>query len=144
MVEVKFYDNVDDALLKFAVIIAKTNGRWVFCKHRERDTYEVPGGHREKGKDILTTARRELREETGAVEFTIKPICAYSVKGKTRINVSDDDESFGMLFFADIASFGEIHSEMEKILITDDLVDNWIYPLIYPKLLEEARNRGYL
>ena len=144
MVEVKFYDNVDDALLRFAVIISKTNGKWVFCKHRERDTYEAPGGHREKGEDILTTARRELREETGAVDFTIKPICAYSVKGKTRINESDDDESFGMLFLADIASFEEIHSEMEKILITDDLVDNWTYPLIYPKLLEEARNRGYL
>lgn len=144
MVEVKFYDNVDDALLMFAVIISKTNGKWVFCKHRERDTYEVPGGHRENGEDILTTAKRELREETGAVDFTIKPICAYSVKGKTRINVSDDDESFGMLFLADIVSFEEIHSEMEKILITDDLVDNWTYPLIQPKLLEEARNRGYL
>lgn len=46
MVEVNFYDNVDDELLKFAVIIAKTNGKWVFCKHKERETYEVPGGHR--------------------------------------------------------------------------------------------------
>lgn len=144
MVEVEFYDNVDDALLKFAVIIAKTNGKWVFCKHRERNTYEVPGGHRENGEDILTTARRELREETGAVDFTIKPICVYSVKGKTRINESDDDESFGMLFLADIVSFEEIHSEIERILITDELVDNWTYPLIQPKLLEEARNRGYL
>lgn len=144
MVEVKFYDNVDDKLLKFAVIISKTNGKWVFCKHRERDTYEVPGGHRENGQDILTTARRELREETGAVDFTIKPICVYSVKGKTRINESDDDESFGMLFLADIVSFEEIHSEIERILITEDMVDNWTYPLIQPKLLEEAGNRGYL
>ena len=31
MVEVKFYDEVDDSLLKFAVIIAKTNNKWVFC-----------------------------------------------------------------------------------------------------------------
>ena len=44
MLEVKFYDQVDDSVLKFAVIIAKTNGQWVFCKHRERDTYEIPGG----------------------------------------------------------------------------------------------------
>lgn len=43
MLEVKFYDQVDDSVLKFAVIIAKTNGQWVFCKHRERDTYEIPG-----------------------------------------------------------------------------------------------------
>ena len=48
MIEVKFYDDIDDILLKFAVIISKANGKWVFCKHKERDTYEVPGGHREK------------------------------------------------------------------------------------------------
>ena len=40
-----------------------------------------------------------------------------------------------MLFFADIFSFEEIHSEIEKILITDDLVENWTYPLIQPKLI---------
>lgn len=144
MVEVKFYDNVDDKLLKFAVIIAKTDGKWVFCKHKKRDTYEVPGGHRDSGEDILDTAKRELREETGAIDFIIKPICVYSVKGKTRIDENIDAESFGMLFIADIFSFEELHSEIEKILITDNLVDNWTYPLIQPKLLEEAENRGYL
>lgn len=144
MPEVKFYDKVDDELLKFAVIISKTNGKWVFCKHRERDTYEVPGGHRENGEDILTAAKRELREETGAVDFDIKPICVYSVKGKTRVNEKADDESFGMLFIADIFSFEELHSEIESILITEHLVDNWTYPLIQPKLLEEAERRGYL
>ena len=49
MLEVKFYDTVDDSLLKFAVIISQSNGKWVFCKHKERDTYEAPGGHRERG-----------------------------------------------------------------------------------------------
>ena len=42
MLEVKFYDTVDDALLKFAVIISRSNGKGVMCKHKERDTYEVP------------------------------------------------------------------------------------------------------
>ena len=144
MIEVKFYENVDDSLLKFAVIIAKTNGKWVFCKHRERDTYEVPGGHREDGEEILETARRELKEETGAVEFDIKPICVYSVKGKTRVHENLIDETFGMLYIADIVSFEELHSEIEKILITDELVDNWTYPLIQPKLIEEAHKRGFL
>lgn len=35
MVEVKFYDSIDDKFLKFAVIISKTNGKWIFCKHKE-------------------------------------------------------------------------------------------------------------
>jgi len=130
MLEVNFYDTVPDELLKFAVIIAKTQGKWVFCRHKERDTYEVPGGHRELGETILDTAKRELREESGAVEFDIKPVCAYSVKGKTKVNERDEDESFGMLFVADIFSFEELHCEIEEILISDALVDNWTYPLI--------------
>lgn len=60
MLEVKFYDTVDDSFLKFAVIISQSNGKWVFCKHKERDTYEAPGGHREAGEDIIETAKREL------------------------------------------------------------------------------------
>ena len=144
MLEVNFYEQVADELLKFAVIISKTNGKFVFCKHKERDTYEVPGGHREAGETIFETAKRELMEETGAIEFDIKPICAYSEKGKTRVNENEDDETFGMLFFADIYAFEELHSEIEKILITDTLVEDWTYPLIQPKLITEAQRRGVL
>ena len=145
MVEINFYEQVEDERLKFAVIISKTDGKWVFCKHKERNTYEVPGGHREMGETIFETAQRELREETGAIDFNMKTVCAYSVKGKTRENETLNDETLGMLFVADIISFEkELHSEIEKILITDDLVEHWTYPLIQPKLIEEAKNRGYL
>ena len=144
MIEVYFHDDMADELLKFAVIIAKTEGKWVFCKHKERSTYEVPGGHREAGETILEAAKRELQEETGAVDFIIQPVCVYSVKGKTRINKQENDVSFGMLFVAEIFSFEELHSEIETILITDKLVENWTYPLIQPKLLEEAKRRGFI
>ena len=137
MLEVKFYDTVDDALLKFAVIISQSNGKWVFCKHKERDTYEVPGGHREPGEDIIETARRELQEETGAVRFDIKPICVYSVTGRNRVNESGE-ETFGLLCFAEIMEFsGKLYSEMEKVVLMDKLPENWTYPLIQPKLIEK-------
>ncbi len=74
MLEVCFYDAADDSLLKFAVVIARTKGQWVFCKHKDRDTYEVPGGHRENSETIMETAKRELCEETGAIDFSIKPV----------------------------------------------------------------------
>lgn len=137
MLEVKFYDSVDDALLKFAVIISQSNGKWVFCKHKERDTYKVPGGHREEGEDILETAKRELQEETGAVKFDIEPICVYSVTGKTRVNETGE-ESFGLLCFAEIMEFsGELECEIDKVELMDELPDNWTYPLIQPKLIEK-------
>ncbi len=131
MLQVNFYDTINDSLLKFAVIISKSNGKWVFCKHKERETYEIPGGHREQNEEISETAKRELKEETGAVDFSITPLCVYSVENET-------EETFGMLYFADIFSFEEINSEIEKILITNNLIDNWTYPLIQPKLIDYA------
>lgn len=167
MKKVRFYDRVEDSLLRFAVIIAKSGDQWVFCKHRERDTYEVPGGHREPGEDIEAAARRELYEETGALVYTLTPICVYSVSdseepdGRESLDVSHpntdqrnitgqpvicrSEESFGMLYFARIESFEpELHSEIEKIILTEELPDQWTYPEIQPKLLAEAHRRGIL
>ncbi len=141
MLEVKFYDTVDDTLLKFAVIISQSNGKWVFCKHKERDTYEMPGGHREEGEDILETAKRELQEETGTVRFDMKPICIYSVTGKNRVNQTGE-ETFGLLCFAEIMEFSDkLESEMEKVVLMEELPENWTYPLIQPKLIEEYKRR---
>lgn len=135
---VSFYEAVEDSLLKFAVIVAKTNGKWVFCKHKNRDTLEIPGGHREPNENIIDTAKRELIEETGAIDFDLKPICVYSVIEKDNFN---GEETFGLLCYADIKSFGEINSEIEKIIITDELPTNWTYPTIQPYLLAELEKR---
>lgn len=138
---VNFYEAVDDELLKFAVIIAKTDGKYVFCKHKDRSTLEIPGGHREAGEAILDAAKRELYEETGALDYAMSPICVYSVIHKDNF---DGQESFGMLYYADIKLFeNELHSEIEKIIITDKLPKEWTYPHIQPKLMEEAARRGF-
>ena len=133
---VKFYEAVDDSLLKFAVIVAKSNGKWVFCKHKERNTYECPGGHREVGEYINDTAKRELYEETGALDYTIQPVCVYSVTAPDNF---DGKEIFGKLYYAEIQSFeSELHSEIERIELFEDLPINWTYPQIQPLLLEKA------
>lgn len=139
---VNFYDEAEDALLQFAVIIARSEGKWVFCKHKDRDTWEVPGGHREPKEAILDTAKRELYEETGALEFDLSPVCVYSVIAPDNF---DGAESFGMLYYADIHRFErELHSEIEKIVVTDELPERWTYPTIQPELLKEAGRRGFL
>lgn len=133
--DVRFYDEAGDSLLKFAVILARSGGKWVFCRHRERTTLEIPGGHREKGESIDEAAARELKEETGAEKFSLRPVCVYSV-------VREDGESFGMLYYAEITSFEELHSEIEEIfLLEEPPVGNWTYPEIQPKLMEEVRRR---
>ncbi len=57
--------------------------------------------------------------------------------GKTRVN-DTGEETFGLLCFAEITEFAkELHSEMEKVVLMDDLPENWTYPLIQPQLIEK-------
>lgn len=126
--QVEFYDINTDKPLKYAVICARYNGKWVFCKHKNRDTYEILGGHREDSEDIETTAKRELWEETGAKNFDICPVCIYSFT------------DYGMLYFAEIRSFGELPPlEIEKIKLFDDMPENLTYPAIQPYLFERVQ-----
>nr|WP_317450428.1 NUDIX domain-containing protein [uncultured Sellimonas sp.] len=141
MVKVRFYDDVEDSLLKFAVIITRHVDKWVFCKHRKRETYEVPGGHREPGEVIEETARRELYEETGALDYDLDPICVYSVASVDEKGM-EGEETFGMLYVAEVRTFEEeLHSEIEKIVLMEDLPQDWTYPDIQPYLIREAQRR---
>ncbi len=139
MIEVCFYDKIDDSLLKFAVIAAKTEKGFVYCKHKDRGTYEIPGGHREAGEDILATAKRELYEETGAIDFDIMPVCVYSVKG-TDNTITQQEETFGMLYYAEVRDFVILPDyEMEEIVFLHQNPDQWTYPQIQPILNDKIR-----
>ena len=55
------------------------------------------------------------------------------------------EEMYGMLYSADITGFDqELHSEMEKVCLFDELPEALTYPEIQPKLVQEAGRRGYL
>ena len=95
MLEVRFYDKIEDSQLDFAVIIARTGKKWVFCKHKERDTYEVPGGHREAGETIEEAANRELKEETGLDLLDVNN--DYTIE-KTYLSPGMTDESIALVF----------------------------------------------
>ena len=94
-IAVRFYPDADDEKIRFVVILCRKEGKWLLVKHRQRNTYEFPGGHRESGETSDEAANRELKEETGAVVYRIKRLCAYSVTGRTPVNESGE-ESFGM------------------------------------------------
>ena len=135
MPEVRFFDAADDSLFLYAIIVARYRGQWVFCKHRERTTYECPGGHREPGEAIGDTAGRELWEETGAVEYLLEPVCPYSVS-------DGGAETFGMLYYAEIGRFGPLPAfEIGKVELFDGAPDAWTYPEIQPKLVAEVKKR---
>ena len=140
MKQVAFYKKTDDELLRFAVIAAKYQGRWVLCKHKERSTWEFPGGHREAGETIEAAAVRELYEETGAAEYRMVPVSVYSVTDQAQSG-EKQAESFGMLFSAEISRFDQLPPafEMEKIECFENPPDNWTYPEIQPLLFQHLR-----
>ncbi len=142
MVTVRFYDEPGAVFYKYAVIIAAYQGKYIFCKHRERSTFEIPGGHWEPGEEIDETAKRELYEETGAVEFSIQRVCAYSVSDSSR---NEGQETFGMLYFAQVNALEpELHSEIEFVIYENTLPSELTYPFIQPALFEECSRRGFL
>lgn len=138
MTRVSFHDynKIPENEFKYAVIVAKYMGKWVFCKHKQRITWEIPGGHREKDEAIEETARRELIEETGAKEFNITPLAVYCVE-------KDGEKTYGMLFFAEITRLCDLssNSEIGEIELFDSIPDNLTYPMIQPFLYEYAKNK---
>ena len=134
MLKVNFYklNKVEDNQLLYAVIMARYKGKWIFARHKERTTWEIPGGHREKSENINLTASRELVEETGAVDFSIMPVCIYSVD-------SIKNESFGQLFYAEVNNLGGLPDyEIGEIKLFDALPKSLTYPLIQPYLFKKV------
>lgn len=134
MPKIQFYETSEDRSFKYAVIVSRCAGKWVFCKHRDRSTCECPGGHWEEGEDITETARRELYEETGALDFDLFPVCVYSV-------TDGEGETFGMLYLAEIYTFGPMPElEIERRELFEELPaqEKWTYPEIQPHLVKRA------
>ena len=135
MTEVKFYDPyyVPDSELTYSVISAKFENKWIFVRHNKRNTWEIAGGHIEKGESSFDAAGRELMEETGAVAFSLHCIATYSV-------TIDGDTGWGRLYFAEVSEMGPIPdiSEIAEIILSDHLPENLTHPDIQPHLFNKT------
>ncbi|HEY8499732.1 MAG TPA: NUDIX domain-containing protein [Clostridia bacterium] len=131
--EVKFYETgtINDNKLVYAVIAAKYRGQWLYVRHRDRGTWEIPGGHREENETIYETASGELVEETGAVKFSLTPVCIYSVVRED----AERSETFGQLFYSEVKALdNQLRFETGEVKPFDDIPDSLTYPLIQPFL----------
>ena len=93
-------------------------------RHRERSTWETQGGHIEPGEQPLDAAKRELFEESGAVDFTLTPLCDCRAGEE-----GTDGWDNGIAYRAVIRELGPLpESEMAEVRQFDALPDNLTYP----------------
>lgn len=130
MFEIKFFDlgSVDESLYTRVVVVSRYNGKWVYCRQKGKNTWEIPGGHIEPGEDWLTAAKREMYEETGAVEIKIEPICVFSIS------------TYALLCYAEITKFDKLpESEIEEVRFFDDEPENLTYVGTHSKMFKKVK-----
>lgn len=109
---------------RYAVVFAVFENRWLFCRHKERDTWEMPGGHIEPGETPEEAARRELWEESGAEEFALYPAFDYWAG-------DEKSESGGQVYLAMITKMGPLpESEMAETALFEAFPESCTYPEI--------------
>lgn len=113
-----------ESKLKYAVVAARYEGKWIFCQHKDRSSWEIPGGHIEPGETALEAARRELYEETGATHAEISVVGGY--------RLYDD----GLLCFAEVQELGPIpsNSEIAEIRLFNTIPEELTYGHVHEML----------
>ena len=120
---------------QFIVVFSRYNDKWLYCRAKERDTYEAAGGHIEEGETTLEAAKRELYEETGAVKFDIEAVFDYTVKRKEGL-------TYGQVFLAQIHELGNMPDfEMAEVKLFESIPERMRFPQILPVLYRELQSR---
>ena len=113
--------------------MTRYHDKWLFVRHRKRITWEIPGGHVEDTETPDEAASRELKEETGASEFTVECVSVYSVS-------ENGETGYGKLFLADVKKLDSIPetSVFAELIKLDKMRDVLTHPLIQPVLFRRV------
>ena len=124
----KTYPLGEKAPYKYVVVMSKYQGKILLSRHKDRTTWETQGGHIEPGETPLEAARRELYEESGAVDFDIRPVFDYWAG-------DENGSASGQVYAAEIRRLGPMpNSEMAEVRAFDEIPPNVTYPAITPEI----------
>ena len=116
--------SVEKSKLTYVIMGASYQGKWIFVRHRERQSWEMPAGHIEAGEDPDRAAHRELYEEAGVVNSSLTVVSDYRVKdgGKS---------AYGRFYYAEVKELEPLpEHEIEEIKLSGELPS----PLTYPEV----------
>lgn len=123
---------IPEADLTYVVMGARYRERWIFVRHRERSTWEMPAGHIEPGETPHRAAVRELYEEAGVTRSSLIHLCDYSV------TVGAVTE-FGRLYRATVEKMEAVlEHETAEVMLAAKLPSSLTYPEVQTLLFSRV------
>lgn len=123
---------VPDKDLTYVVMGASYRDQWIFVRHRERATWEMPAGHIEPGETPDQGAVRELYEEAGVTRSSLTHLCDYSVTVGAKTE-------FGRLYRATVEEMDTtLEYETAEVMLTHELPASLTYPEVQKVLFDRA------
>ncbi|MGN0743338.1 MAG: NUDIX domain-containing protein [Candidatus Fimadaptatus sp.] len=113
---------------RYVVMLSRMDGRMLMSRHRDRATWQNQGGHIEPGETPLEAARRELFEESGALEYEMAPLCDYQFA-----------HGAAVVYAVRVTRLGPLpESEMAEVRLFDEMPRELTYPEAGPELYDYA------
>ncbi|MCK5136323.1 MAG: NUDIX domain-containing protein [Bacteroidales bacterium] len=124
--------------LTYVVIGAQYRGDWIFVRHQDRVTWEMPAGHIENDESAGQAAVRELFEEAGVVNSSLVHICDYMVSIHQKIE-------YGRLYGAIVNELDPIlEHEIVELYFSDELPSELTYPEVQTLLFARVKQHFQL
>jgi 8-oxo-dGTP diphosphatase len=125
-------ETIEAQKLKYVVMGARYLEKWIFVRHRNRDTWEMVSGHIEPGETADQAAHRELSEEAGVVRSSLKLLCDYEVE-------VNGLKECGRFYGVEVHELDpQLEHEIEELVLADSLPDALTYPEVHAHLFQRA------
>ena len=86
---------IPEGQIRTVAVGVRISGKWLFCRSKDRDIWELPMGTREPTQTLEDAARRILYAATGTVKEHIQMVCPYGIE-------ENGAHTYGVLFFAQV------------------------------------------
>jgi len=123
---------LEDQKLTYVVMGARYQDKWIFVRHRDRKSWEMPAGHIEADESADRAAVRELFEEAGVMKSSLEVICDYEVTVGTKVE-------YGRLYSVTVYELEpQKEFEIEELLLSSELPQSLTYPAVQTILFQRV------
>ena len=121
-----------------AVVFARYNGKWLYCRHHSHETYDALTGTVKHEETALDCASRQLHKAMGATKFEITPAFDFEVQ-------TNQGFYSGQVFFANVQELGNIpeNSQIASVRKFETYPSQMRWPRVLPELYTQMSEWFY-